>query len=237
MEFMTDTVSAIKPANRPAKMNGGYLFLPHALSRGAFLKWLRRTHAWFGLWGAALGLLFGFTGILLNHREVLKIPLGKMQATEIQMALPQPYPADAKALAEWLGQTLAMDLQQAKVRNEPSKTVIWNNTTYQQPALWQITLRNPKRSFQAEYWQGNAFVLVKQGESNVLQMLSNLHKGGGMGVAWVLLVDTLGGGLILLSLTGTLLWTRLHGSRLAAAGLGLGSMGMVIVLAVQAMAG
>ena len=36
-----------------------YSFLPTAWSRGAFLKWLRRTHAWLGLWGATLGMLFG----------------------------------------------------------------------------------------------------------------------------------------------------------------------------------
>ena len=28
-------------------------------SRATFLKWLRKMHGWIGLWGAALGLLFG----------------------------------------------------------------------------------------------------------------------------------------------------------------------------------
>ena len=26
-------------------------FLPPALRNGTFLKWLKRTHAWLGLWG------------------------------------------------------------------------------------------------------------------------------------------------------------------------------------------
>lgn len=34
-----------------------YSFLPLSWSRGAFLKWLRRTHAWLGLWGATLDIL------------------------------------------------------------------------------------------------------------------------------------------------------------------------------------
>ncbi|MDB5932854.1 MAG: peptidase [Massilia sp.] len=42
--------------------------------RATFLKWLRKMHGWIGLWGATLGLLFGSSGILLNHRAVLKIP-------------------------------------------------------------------------------------------------------------------------------------------------------------------
>ena len=56
--------------------------------------------------------------------------------------------------------------------------------------------------------------------------ITRLHKGVGMGVGWVLLADTLAGGLVFLSLTGLLLWTKLHGSRLTMAGLGLTSLGL-----------
>jgi hypothetical protein len=219
------------------KPNGGYLFLPRSLSRGGFLKWLRRTHAWLGLWGAALGLLFGFTGILLNHRDILKIPIGRMQQTEIQLALPEPRPADPKAMAAWLGQSLRVDTGQARIKKEPAKEVIWQNQTLQQPAAWSITLRSPNRMLSAEYWEGNAFVSVKQGNANLLQTLNNLHKGTGMGVGWVLLVDTLAGALLLLSMTGLLLWTRLHGPRLAAAGLGLGSLSLAVLFALTAING
>lgn len=233
MNSSAETLST--PANRPPqKTNGGYLFLPRNLSRGAFLKWLRRTHAWFGLWGATLGLLFGFTGILMNHRDILKIPIGRMEPKEIQMALPEPKPADPKAMAVWLSQALSVDTSRAKIRREPAKTVTWNDQTVQQPGLWQLNLRNPKHMLSAEYWEGNAFVTVKQSDANLLQTLNNLHKGVGMGMGWVLLVDTLAGGMILLSLTGTLLWTRLHGNRLAATGLGLGSLSLMLYLAVDA---
>ncbi|MCQ8105441.1 PepSY-associated TM helix domain-containing protein [Methylomonas sp. SURF-2] len=219
------------------KTNGGYLFLPRRLSRGAFLKWLRRTHAWLGLWGAALGLLFGFTGILLNHRDILKIPIGRMRQTEIQLALPEPRPADARAMAVWLGQSLRIDTARARIKQEPAKEVIWQNQTLQQPASWNITLRSPSRLLSAEYWEGNAFVSVKQGNANLLQTLNNLHMGTGMGMGWVLLVDTLAGALLLLSMTGILLWTRLHGPRLAAAGLGLGSLSLSLFFALTAING
>ena len=227
---MTNSIS------KSTKTNGGYLFLPKSLARGAFLKWLRRTHAWLGLWGATLGLLFGFTGILLNHRDVMKIPLGKIEQQEIQLVLPEPHPLDPKALAVWLGESLKIDAELAKIRREAPKIVTWNNTSYQQPGYWQITFRNPKRNLQAEYWEGNAFVSVKKAESSFLQTLTNLHKGSGMSVAWVLLVDSFAGGLIVLSLTGTLLWTRLHGNRLAAVGLGLGCLSLAIGFALQAIA-
>ena len=39
------------------------------------IRWVRKSHGWVGLWGAVLGLLFGFSGIWLNHRAVLKLPV------------------------------------------------------------------------------------------------------------------------------------------------------------------
>ena len=58
--------------------------------------------------------------------------------------------------------------------------------------------------------------------------LNRLHMASGMGVAWILLADTIAGSFIILSLTGILLWTRLHGPRLLAAALGLGSLTFAI---------
>lgn len=235
---MNTSIETLKPtAGKPKKTSGGYLFLPKALARGTFLKWLRRTHGWLGLWGATMGLLFGFTGILMNHRDIMKIPIGRMEQTEIQLALPEPRPATPKAMAVWLGENLHTDTRLAKVKHEQAKTVIWNNQAMQQPAAWHITVRNPQHMLSAEYWEGNAFVSVKQGNANLLQTLNNLHKGSGMGVGWVLLVDTLAGALLLLSMTGILLWTRLHGPRLAAAGLGLGSFSLAVFFAVTAING
>lgn len=223
--------------NPRPKTGGGHLFLPKRRSRGSFLKWLRRTHGWLGLWGASLGLLFGSTGILLNHHEVMKIPAAKVEKSEAQLALPEPLPADPQALADWLGQEFKLDARHARILREQGKTVLWNGGRIEQPPRWQVTLRTPRTSVQAEYWPGNRFVAVKLGTGNVFALLSNLHKGVGMGVGWVLLADTLAGSLIVLSLTGILLWTRLHGGRLAAAGLGLGSLGLAAGFAFQAVGG
>ena len=65
-------------------------------------------------------------------------------------------------------------------------------------------------------------------DRNVFAFLNRLHMASGMGVAWILLADTIAGSFIILSLTGILLWTRLHGPRLLAAALGLGSLTLAI---------
>ena len=60
-------------------------------------------------------------------------------------------------------------------------------------------------------------VNVRRSESNFFAMLNNLHKGVGMGVGWVLLADTMAGSILLLSITGVILWTQLNRRRLAGA--------------------
>ncbi|MGH8796837.1 MAG: PepSY-associated TM helix domain-containing protein, partial [Caldimonas sp.] len=83
------------PLRRAAASRAGHGFE----RRLAFVRWLRNTHGWIGLWGAALGLLFGSTGIFLNHRNVLKIPAAQSEETTLRVALPNPPPADAQAMA------------------------------------------------------------------------------------------------------------------------------------------
>lgn len=193
-----------------------------------WLKWLRRMHAWVGLWGAALGLLFGISGILLNHRMLMKIPAVHMEQSQVELALPEPPPADAKALAEWLQVQLNIGREPHKISTEPAKTVTWGGQSFQQPGQWRIDFHNPQHSVNAEYWVGNTYVSIKHQDANAFAFITRLHKGVGMGTGWVLLADTLAGGLVFLSLTGLLLWTRLDGSRLAMSGLGLGSLGLMV---------
>lgn len=200
--------------------------------RGTFLKWLRRTHAWIGLWGAALGLLFGVTGILLNHRAILKIPAAQVQETTLQLPLPNPPPADANAMAEWLHVELKTDEPASRVRDEPAKPVAWGDKAMTQPARWSVTFGSPRMNMEAEYWVGNGFVSVKRRENNVFGLLNNLHKSAGVGVGWVLLADTLGGALILLSLTGVLLWASINRRRFIGTCIALASVVTTIVMAV-----
>ncbi|HWT28090.1 MAG TPA: peptidase, partial [Methylophilaceae bacterium] len=82
--------------------------------RVRLLRGLRKIHGWLGLWGAVLGLLFGVSGFLLNHRAVMKIPAARMEATEIQLGMAQPYPQDQKAFVRYIQQ--ALDISQAPAR-------------------------------------------------------------------------------------------------------------------------
>jgi hypothetical protein len=219
-------------------------------SRTDVVVWLRKTHGWIGLWGATLGLLFGFSGIWLNHRAVLKLEPAQSH-DNLQVPLPDARPVDAQAMAAWLQTTLALPQPATSVRVEPARPAAWAERPAKsdhagarhgdaerarsrereigasavapmaaasvaqaasappvtmQPEHWTINFAAPKSSLQAEYWVGNHAVSVRRTDNGFVAALTNLHKGIGMPVAWILLVDTLAGSLILLSLSGLALW-------------------------------
>jgi hypothetical protein len=186
---------------------------PKPSRRAVAVKWLRKMHGWIGLWGAVLGLLFGSTGILLNHRAVLKIPAAQTQESTVQIPLPDPAPPDPQALAAWLKSSLKLTPDPSRVKLEPARPVAWGDRALVQPARWSASFTSPTGAVQAEYWVGNNYVSLKRSENNVFATLTNLHKGVGMSMGWILLVDTLAGSIILLSLSGMVLWALTNRKR------------------------
>lgn len=197
--------------------------------RTALVQWIRKTHGWIGLWGAILGLLFGTAGVWLNHRAVLKLPMAQ-QRINAQLALPDPAPASAKEMAAWLQTALGQSGPPNSMRLEPAKPVAWtekdkhaqalapdvdapHESALMQPERWVFNFGGPDAIVQAEYWRGNRSVGVTTTSNGFVATLANLHKGVGMPVAWILLVDTLAGSLVFLSISGVALWMLTHRRR------------------------
>lgn len=197
--------------------------------KAVVLTWLRKTHLYVGLWGALLGLLFGATGILLNHRAVMKIPVEKTVQKTVQLPLPAQAFASAYQMSAWLQRELAfVPSAPPIVKSQPEKRVIWSGREVVQPERWSINLASTGRSVIAEYFVGNRFVKLDHIDATPIGTLTRLHMASGANVFWVLLSDTIAGSMILLSLTGLLLWTQLHTVRtiavLTSVGALLGSM-------------
>jgi hypothetical protein len=258
---MERDMTSPRPGSHPSPPS----FRPPLRTRLAIL--LRTTHGWIGLWGATLGLLFGISGIWLNHRAVL--PLRPTIARDdFELALPDPAPPDAAAMGNWLRDRLAQPRAPATIRVEPGRPVAWAEApapgvaatpasgsvarersrggdaqrtrerdagatsapaaasvgatsasgaveppALMQPEHWSFSFPGPQAGVQAEYWVGNRSIGVRRSANGVIGTLMNLHKGVGMPVAWILLVDTLAGSLILLSLSGLALWMLTHRRR------------------------
>jgi hypothetical protein len=201
--------------------------------RTQVVRWLRTMHGWFGLWGAVLGLMMGFSGIWLNHRNVLKLPQAQ-ERSRAQLTLPDPAPATPEAMAAWLQEALRQDTLPTNTRVEPARAVAWADKSDKsapaltQPAHWTFNFASPREMVQVEYWQGNRSVGVTTTSNGLIATLTNLHKGTGMPVAWILLIDTLAGSLIFLSLSGVSLWLLTHRRRTL--GLSLFGLSMATLL-------
>ncbi|MDE1181449.1 PepSY-associated TM helix domain-containing protein [Paraburkholderia sp.] len=233
-----DPAVTVVPAGgaRPAKparpMDDAERAMRRQRSRRAnFIKWLRKVHGWVGLWGAVIGLLFGTTGFLLNHRAAgpLKVSSGEPQVEQMQVALPADKLKSPVEMAHWLQRELKLDGRVGRPRREPAHPVAWGDRSTMQPEFWQVSIMGPSKNVQAEYWVGNGFVSVKVSHNAFLATLNNLHKGVGLSLGWVLFVDAFAGSLILLSLTGVLLWTELNKRRTIGVVLVLGSIGAAVV--------
>jgi len=201
-----------------------------AARRMAWMQWIRRTHGWFGLWGAILGLIFGTAGIWLNHRAVMKFPVSQ-ERINAQLALPEPPPASAQEMAAWLQSALQLPGPPKSMRVEASRPVPWVDKgrrvnpddanreegaatrPLMQPERWVFSFGGPSSTVQVDYWRGNRSVGVTTTRNGFIATLTNLHKGVGMPVAWILLVDTLAGSLIFLSVSGVALWMLTHRRR------------------------
>ncbi|MBL0210776.1 MAG: PepSY-associated TM helix domain-containing protein [Holophagaceae bacterium] len=198
-----------------------------------FLRWLRQAHAWVGLAGATFGLLFGITGLLLNHRSVMKVEAGHLDEKRVQVEV-APSPATAEVLARDLAARFGFPLERAQWRVDTARSVRFSGAPVITAEQWTVKLNGHARFARATYTPGNRTVELEQREANVLAALQRLHKADGSQAGWILLTDAFAGGLIFLTLTGIVLWTRLSGPKLLAAGLVTGGLVTAILVASRA---
>ncbi len=216
-----------------------------------FVNWVRKTHGWIGLWGALLGLIFGVSGIWLNHRAVLKLPPMAQTRSKLELQITESDAATPEKLAVWLEKNLQLNAPPNQIRIEPGKALPWNAAretepsklidsespvalvSHRQPERWQFNFGGPNSLTQAEYWVGNKSVSVQNIANGFLATLTNLHKGTGMSVPWILLIDTLAGSMIFLSISGVILWVQMNRRR--ALGISIFSVSTCITLAMIGM--
>lgn len=206
--------------------------------RANTIRLLRKIHGWLGLWGALLGLLFGVSGFLLNHRSVMKIPASKMEESEIQLAMPTPAPGNAKEFTRFIQSELNIHHDPVKPKGDrggkPARDAKFMDKSVKQPETFKVDFQMPQARIQAEYVAGNQFATVKREDANVWSFITRMHKGVGANTAWVLIADTIAGALLVLSITGVLLWTKMRGSRIAMVTL-IGGSAILTIWATAAM--
>jgi uncharacterized protein len=213
----------------------GLLFVPRPLHRQQFIVWLKRVHAWTGLWGALLFLMLGVSGLLLNHRSIMKIDTGEpVPVSAMDIAVSAGSIGTAEELGKWAQSEFHLKSEPRLPRgnegqrasNPPTREFMGRD----RPAAekWEVSFNHPNGRLQVTHIKGSASVSVEQSSQNFFGFMKNLHKGSGVGVGWVLFADTIAGAMITMVLSGFLLWSNMHGRRLIAGAIVATSVGVAI---------
>jgi uncharacterized protein len=198
----------------------GLLFVPTRWQRARVVRWLKRIHAWTGFWGAVLFLMLGISGVLLNHRSIWKIETGEPQeVSAMNVAVAPGLITDEKALGTWAKREFHLATDPRAPKKEDGVKKAFLGQIREEAPSWSQQFTQSNGRITLDYVPGSNNVAVRQDATNALGFFKNLHKGTGVGLAWVLFMDSIAGALIAMSVTGFLLWTRLHGGRLLAGGI------------------
>jgi len=169
-------------------------------------RWIRQLHLWIGAWGALAAVLYGFTGLVMNHRfGDGKWPQGDSTDSEKQtLAVPASARATPEALSLWLRETRNLDAQ--VIRKPPPDDS-------KRPARWTLTGGTASKSWAVDYAAGAESAEYKTTQHTPLAALNRLHKAVGGGIGWTILVDSFALCMLLLGLSGIWMWARGRGMK------------------------
>ena len=165
----------------------------------AAYRWVRQFHLWIGAWGALAAILYGITGLVMNHRFGDGAwPQGDSEELgKTTLAIPAEARATPEQLSLWLRDSQQLDAQ-----------VIRKGKPGDQAAKWNLSGGTASNSWSLEYAAGSDSAELKRSSHTALAAFNRLHKGVGGGGWWILLADSFAIGMILLGISGLLLWAR-----------------------------
>jgi len=171
-------------------------------------RWIRQIHLWIGAWGALAAVVYGFTGLVMNHRFGDGAwPQGdSAESGRVVLAVPAAARETPEALTHWLRKTHRLDTQVVRKAKPDGAKLAGREVT--QPAKWNLSGGDARASWSLEFVPGNATAEVKQSQHTTLAAFNRLHKGVGGGTAWILLADSFAIGMLLLGLSGLWMWAR-----------------------------
>jgi uncharacterized protein len=182
-------------ATAPARRNTSY-------------RWIRQLHLWIGAWGAIAAVIYGFTGLVMNHRFGDGAwPQGDSEeAGRLVFEVPATARTTPEALSTWLASAHGLDTQVVR-KGKPGEGRLGSGAV-QQPEKWNLSGGTARSSWSLEYVPGNATAEVKRNRQTALAAFNRLHKGVGGGWLWILLADSFAIGMLLLGLSGIWMWAR-----------------------------
>jgi hypothetical protein len=166
---------------------------------------IRQLHLWIGAWGAVAAILFGISGFMQNHRGIMKLPQGDTtEISSVELEVPESARASREAMRAWLQDTQHIDVEIQRARGGGPAAGPGGGGSKR----WMFNGGNARLITQVEYIEGASTLTVKKSQNSPLAVLERLHKGVGGGAAWILLTDSFAVAMVLLGISGIILWAR-----------------------------
>ena len=182
-----------------------------AVSRNRSYRVVRQLHLWIGAWGALAAMIYGFSGLVLNHRFGDGAwPQGDSEETgREQLAVPAGERASPERLSLWLKANRGLDAQVIR-KGPPGGGKPGSGGP---PPKWNLSGGTATEAWTVEYTPGQESAELKRMHHSPLAAVSRLHKGVGGGWAWLLLADSFAIGMLLLGISGIWMWLRGRGAK------------------------
>jgi len=176
-------------------------------------RWIRQFHLWIGAWGAIAAIVYGYTGLVMNHRMGDKPwPQGEsIEAARAVLEVPATARASAEDLSKWLLQSQGLDAQTIRKgapRGGGRANARGREGGRGDADQWTLSGGNARESWSLQYRPGEATAEVRHTQQSWLAAFNRLHKTAGGGFAWVLLADSFAIAMLLLGMSGIWMWAR-----------------------------
>jgi hypothetical protein len=183
-------------------MNATATRRPLRLPRSTY-AWVRQIHLWIGAWGALAAILYGLTGLVLNHHMGENAwPQGKTTPVdETVLRIPAEARETPEQLSLWLRATHQLDA-----------TMIRKGGPGSAAPKWTLGGGNAGRSWVLEFTHGSETAELKRNQYSPLVAFNRLHKGIG-GKWWILFADSIAIGMLMLGISGIWMWARGRNAR------------------------
>jgi len=178
--------------------------------KGALHRWTRRIHLWIGAWGALAAVLYGTTGLIMSHRMGENAwPQGESaEIGRTTLTVPAEARTSAEALSLWLRDTQGLDAQTIRKPKPGGEGGKPREGERRGPSGWSLSGGTASASWSLDYTPGAETAELKRTRHSPLAAFTRLHKAVAGGDGWRLLGDSFAIGMILLGISGLLLWAR-----------------------------
>ena len=194
--------------------------------RNTRYRWIRQLHLWIGAWGALAAILYGITGLVMNHRFGDGAwPQGDSSETaRAEIVIPAEARATPEQLSLWLRDHQQLDAQVIR-KGGPG------GGDGKPAPKWNLSGGSAGNSWALEYVPGSESATLKHSRHSPLAAFNRLHKAVGGGLFWIVLADSFAIGMLLLGLSGIWMWARGRSLReMAFSVMGLSTLVFVAVL-------